>query len=69
VASWLQDEKAVSGQLEEVFGKSSWMVYSEPGEGQKGSYFSSLQDFRQHAVAKQLVSVTIDHNQSELCVR
>lgn len=58
VASWLQDEKAVAGQLDEVFDKSSWMVFSESGEGQKGGYFRSLQDFREAAVAKQLVSMT-----------
>lgn len=58
VASWSQDEKAVSGQLDEVFDKG-WMVFSEAGEGQKGGYFSSLQDFRQHAVTKQLVGMML----------
>jgi hypothetical protein len=51
-----QDEKAVSGQLDEVFDKG-WMVFSEAGEGHKGGYFRSLQEYRQHAVTKQLVSM------------
>lgn len=56
VLSTPQDEKAVTAQLDEALDKGGWLVFSEAGEAQKGSCFSSLQDFREHAVTKQLVS-------------